>query len=444
MGREWLAKVAAGAACRQPRRLITAAALAAMSPFVAPPAEAAGRAALVIAAEDYQKLQKSSLGTKRADEIAEALRDKGFDVLLGANPTNSRARAVLLDFAQKANGADIAIVFLLGHVTAMGGQSYFLPVNTELGVATDLFSRGISISSVAQIAGRANAGAVIVFMTTPNFETEVPGLDARPEYAPENPKSVVTVFSSSAKVPVSRIDLASDQAADVTVKLLQRPAPSLTDIVKAASAGVGEVFGAPADVSLAKPNPPPENVAAPGPQAPVATVAQPPVRSAAGANLQNEPNARAEAERRTKEDDAQAEAARLQLRQAKTELEKAKMEAQRAQAEASRAEADAEKAKAEAQAQVARAQAEGAEAQVARAQAAAEKASAQNEKQLGQRQRQRIQERLRDMGLYTGPIDSIMGPLTREAIMGYQRSKHAAVTGYLTPEQFQALLPEGD
>jgi peptidoglycan hydrolase-like protein with peptidoglycan-binding domain len=48
------------------------------------------------------------------------------------------------------------------------------------------------------------------------------------------------------------------------------------------------------------------------------------------------------------------------------------------------------------------------------------------------------------MSLYTGPIDSIMGPLTREAIMGYQRSKGAKVTGYLTPEQFQALLPNGD
>ena len=47
------------------------------------------------------------------------------------------------------------------------------------------------------------------------------------------------------------------------------------------------------------------------------------------------------------------------------------------------------------------------------------------------------------MSLYTGPIDSIMGPLTREAIMGYQRSKGAKVTGYLTPEQFDALLPGG-
>ena len=47
------------------------------------------------------------------------------------------------------------------------------------------------------------------------------------------------------------------------------------------------------------------------------------------------------------------------------------------------------------------------------------------------------------MSLYTGPINSIMGPLTREAIMGYQRSRGAKVTGYLTPDQFEALQPDG-
>jgi len=62
--------------------------------------------------------------------------------------------------------------------------------------------------------------------------------------------------------------------------------------------------------------------------------------------------------------------------------------------------------------------------------------------QLGQRQRRLIQQRLRDLGLYTGPIDAIMGPLTREAIMGYQKSRNASVTGYLTAEQFDALLPK--
>ncbi len=121
-------------------------------------------------------------------------------------------------------------------------------------------------------------------------------------------------------------------------------------------------------------------------------------------------------------------------------MEKAKTETQRAQAEASRAEAEAAKAKAEAQAELAKAQTVTANASEQGSVAAS---APIDEKLLGKRQRERIQERLRDMSLYTGPIDSIMGPLTREAIMGYQRSRGAKVTGYLTPEQFEALLPNG-
>ena len=388
--RRWLVRVRAAGVRGRPSRGIVAAALVALAPFVAPlPAGAAGRVALVVVGEDYQKLQKSIIGVKRADDIAEALQAKGFDVLVGANPTNSRARALLLDFSQKANGADLAVAFLIGHETAADGRSYFLPVNTELAVATDLFARGISISSVAQIASKAKGGAVIVLMTAPNFETAIPGLDARPEYAAENPKSVVTVFSSSAKVPVSRIDGVSERAADAVAKLLQQPAPSLAELVKAASADVGAVYGAPADVSLAKPIGP----------APIAAVAPPPAKPAAEADLQEEQKARAEAERRAKEEDAQAQAAQLQLQQAQTDLERAKIETQRAQAEALRAQADAEKAKADAQAQVAQAQAEAAKEQTARAEAEAKKSSAQtaaapvDDKQLGQRQRQSIQER---------------------------------------------------
>jgi len=336
--------------------MLIAATLVAISVVAAPwRVEAAGRVALVLVGEDYVKLQKSIIGARRANDIAEALRTKGFDVIFSANPANSRARAALLDFSRQAKGADFAIAFLIGHAIAAGGQSYFLPVNTELGVATDLFSRGISISSVAQIAGLAKAGAVVVLMTTPNFETAIPGLDSRPENAAETPKSVVTVFSSSAKLPVSRIDAASEQAADSVVKALQQPAPALADIVKAASLDGGAVFGSVADVSLTKPSPPSEIAA----HAPVAPVPEPPSQPVAALGT----------------------------------------------------------------------------ATVASAPI--------DETQLGKIQRQHIQERLREMSLYTGPIDSIMGPLTREAIMGYQRSKGAKVTGYLTPDQFEALQPAG-
>jgi Putative peptidoglycan binding domain/Caspase domain len=389
-----------------------------------PWADAAGRVAVVVVCEDYVQLQKSSVSAEQARAMAETLRAKGFDVLFEANATNARARAVLLDFSQKANGADVAIALLIGHTVAAGGQSYFLPVNTDLGVSTDLFSRGISIASVAQIAGKAKVAAVLVVMTTPKFETAVPGVDPRPEYTVENAKSVVTVFSSSSRSPVSRIDAAGVHAADSIVKLLQQPAPDLADLVNAAAADTGAVFGTPIAVSLAKPS---------------ATGAELKPGTGNRSGSQN-PRSAAGTDPGAREPDGQADAAQLQLQKAKVELEKAKLETQRAQTEASRAEAEAAKAKAEAQTEIARARIESANASSPIDAAVAPV----DEKQLGARQRRRIQESLRDLSLYTGPIDAIMGPLTREAIMGYQRSKGSKVTGYLTPEQFQALVPDKD
>jgi peptidoglycan hydrolase-like protein with peptidoglycan-binding domain len=411
-------------------------------------AQAAGRVALVMVAEDYVKLQKSSVGTKRANEIAEALRARGFDVSFSANPSNSEARASLRDFSAKTAGADVAVAVLLGHGTTALGQSFFLPVNTEVSVATDLLSRGISVTTVAQIVGRAKAGAVFFVMTVPSFPSPVDGLNARPEFTGEIGKNVVTVFSTSAKVPVSRVDAASELAADALLKVLQQPAPMLADVARAASNEVGLVFGAAPEMSLAKPAVV-EQVAAPAQPAPQDTQKNTEVM----ARLDSERTARETAEKRAREDQARAEKANAEVQRAQEDARRAQADVQKAQADARKAQADAEKAQAEAERAKAEARQIQAQAQLAKAQAEAAKASVvaaapamtppMDEKLLGQKQRQRIQERLREMSLYTGPIDSIMGPLTREAIMGYQRSRGAAVTGYLTPEQFQELMGGG-
>jgi hypothetical protein len=393
-------------------------------------ARAAGRIALVLASEDYQKLPKSGIGAKRGAEIAEALKARGFEVIVSPNPSNATARASLRDFAAKAEGADLAFVVLIGHGVAWGGQTFFLATNTELGRATDLLSRALSITNIAQIVGRAQTGGVFFFMTSPTFETPIEGLDARPQFTSEAPKNAVTIFSSSARIPVSRIDAAGEQAAEALTKLLQQPSPSLSEAVKVASNGsMGAVFGRVDELSLAKPAPAPvaQSVASTTPQ--VASTAQKP----------DEIEGKLEAERRAREQaETRARDEQLRAERAQAEVLKAQADAKKAQADVEKAQADAEKAKqeakrVEAQAQIAAAQAEGLRH--------APVAAPIEDTQLGQKQRRLIQQRLRDLGLYTGPLDAIMGPLTREAIMGYQKSRSAAVTGYLTPEQFDALLP---
>lgn len=426
------------------------------------PAWAGGRVALVLAAEDYQPLAKSPIGVKRASDIADALKAKGFDVILTANPSNAGARAGLRDFSVKVADADIAIAVLVGHTTSAGGQSFFLPVNTEISAATDLFSRGLSVTNVAQITGRAKAGAVLVLMSVPAFPTPVEGIDARPQFNAEIGKSVVTAFSSSTKVPVSRVDALSSQDAETLAKVLQKPAATLADLVAVFASEGGLVVGTAQDVSLDKPAPAklPETAALTGDSSAELqkkAEADQQRKVEAERQLEAERVARAEAERRVKAEQAKATSAEKDLAAAQDEAKRARLEAEKAKAEAERAQAEAEKAKSLAEAEKARvlAQAETekvkllaqqaeASSKVASLQPAGGPAQILDEKQLGQRQRQRIQERLRAMTLYTGPIDSIMGPLTREAIMGFQRGRSEPVTGYLTPEQFQALLPNGE
>lgn len=59
---------------------------------------------------------------------------------------------------------------------------------------------------------------------------------------------------------------------------------------------------------------------------------------------------------------------------------------------------------------------------------------------LDPRQVRRIQTRLTTLGFYKGPIDAIVGPLTREAIRDYQKSARQAETGYLNPTQLKDLV----
>jgi hypothetical protein len=56
---------------------------------------------------------------------------------------------------------------------------------------------------------------------------------------------------------------------------------------------------------------------------------------------------------------------------------------------------------------------------------------------------QTVQTELTQLGYYTGPVDGIFGPTTRDALAKYQIAKHLDVTGSLSPDTLQAFgLPQ--
>lgn len=405
-------------------------------------AAAAGeRIALILSADEYQVLQRSPVAAERADAIAEALKAQGFETIVSKAPTNATARAKLSDFADRTEAATLAIVVLVGHGVGWSGQPFYLATNSSIGRPTDLLSRAMSLPSIAQIAGRAEAGGVFFFVSAPRFPSPVEGLDVRPQFAGTTPPNTVVVVSTSTSVPVSSMDATSGLVADAFLEAVKAPDATLAGLADAvAGGGRAQVVGEAPDVALAAP-----------PEAPPATAVLPPSpvveTPAPGADpsvLEAERVARENAERSAAQERERADAARLAADQAQAEVMRIQAEAQKAQADAEKAKADA--ARAQAEAERARAEAEREKAlATARPDAPQTTGAVEpiDEKDLGRQQRRVIQQRLTGLSLYTGPIDGIMGPLTREAIMGFQKSRGASVTGYLTPDQFDELIAAG-
>lgn len=326
-----------------------------------PPAPAlaqapAGNFALILSAEEYARYKPSEIGAARAQEIATLLNSRGFDVSSVTNPTNAAARAALRDFSAKIAGARLALVIVMGHGVSTSGQTFFLPGNAEIERGTDLLSRGLSVSNVAQIIAPAKAGGLCFLMTSPNFPSPVDGVDFRPVATLAVPANVAIGVSNSPKIPLSRSDISAAQSAkDVAALLQSQPNADLKQFLTACSAqNQGTLIGTAADVTLTRPaaaaKPKPEVVTAPPPPPPAPAATPPPVSEDMVQTLQA------------------------------------------------------------------------------------------LEGMLDPRQVRRVQTKLTSLGLYQGPIDAIIGPLTRIAIQDYQKRTGQAETGYLTPAQLRTLV----
>ena len=218
-------------------------------------AQAGGRVALVLACEKYENFEESLIDVKWAGELGQALKEHNFDVTVIGDRNDAGSRAALREFSLKANGADFALIVASGHVVTYQSQSFFLPQNAKIQRATDLFSRALSLASIADIAGRAKSAALLVLMTVPDIPSTVSGIDTRPATG-QQAANVVTVFSSSPKVPVSGVDRAAEQASEKLLAAAQEDTLTLTALVNSVSAeGVGLVVGKLSDIDLSSPSP---------------------------------------------------------------------------------------------------------------------------------------------------------------------------------------------
>lgn len=118
---------------------ITMVVLAALSIFAAEKdAMASKRVALVIGNSAYENAAELANTTNDASDIAVALRDLGFEVVLGLDLKNRAMRDKVREFGQILRGADVAMLFYAGHAMQVNGQNYLAPVDTRLEYESDL------------------------------------------------------------------------------------------------------------------------------------------------------------------------------------------------------------------------------------------------------------------------------------------------------------------
>jgi len=373
-------------------------------------AQAGGRVALVLACEKYENFNESEIDVKWADELGQALKEHNFDVTVAGDRNDAESRAALREFALKAEGADFALIVVSGHVVTYQSRSFFLPRNAKIQRATDLFSRSLSLASIADIAGKAKSAALLVLMTVPDIPPTVAGIDTRPATGTQQLANVVTVFSSSPRVPVSSVDRISEQVSEKLLEAVQEDLLTLTALVKAASAeGSGEVVGNVSDINLSDPLPAskPEG----GAKTEIPQAAEAAVKTQAGAErkAREAPIARGQGEVEGKITDNS-------LRE---EKERASLAEERASDPEQRAK----------------------QAQDAMNKVGDTRSFQLVEDTLTSDERRGVQRRLQSLRLYRGIADGIFGEQVREAIREFQKLSGAPETGYLTRAQFDRLVP---
>jgi TPR repeat protein len=134
------------------RWLVAFITFAAVLAAVAGGAAAETRVALVIGNSGYRSVGALANPANDAASMGELFKAARFDVVRILNDLGvSELRKALRDFALKAAGADIAVVFYAGHGIEIDGHNYLIPVDAALAHDIDVEDETIDLDRMLQL-----------------------------------------------------------------------------------------------------------------------------------------------------------------------------------------------------------------------------------------------------------------------------------------------------
>ncbi|HEX7883880.1 MAG TPA: caspase family protein [Afipia sp.] len=114
--------------------------------FAATHARADKRVALVLGISAYQHVAKLPNPSNDADAMAALFRKAGFDVVETKRDVGiADLRRAIGDFSDKAQDADVAVVFFAGHGIEVDGTNYLVPADAKLARDFDIEDEALSL-----------------------------------------------------------------------------------------------------------------------------------------------------------------------------------------------------------------------------------------------------------------------------------------------------------
>jgi hypothetical protein len=114
----------------------------------APAAAQQRNIALVIGNGAYAKANPLSNPVNDASDMAAALKEAGFDVILGLDLDKHGFDMKVRDFSRALPDADASVFFYAGHGLQVGGHNYLVPVDAELQNERDLDFEGVGLDFI--------------------------------------------------------------------------------------------------------------------------------------------------------------------------------------------------------------------------------------------------------------------------------------------------------
>ena len=127
------------------------------------PALAGKRVALVIGNSSYQNVAALINPANDATAITEMFKKASFDVVESRRDLKyMEMRRALRDFADKARGADIAVIYFAGHGLEVDGTNYVVPVDAVLERDADVDDEAIALNRILLAAEPATQLRLVI------------------------------------------------------------------------------------------------------------------------------------------------------------------------------------------------------------------------------------------------------------------------------------------